>query len=111
MILQLNIWSLITAYYSEKEEIMNNQVIGRKRDIPPYRYDIVGSFLRPEEIRLARRQYEKKEISKEELKEVEDIEIAKLVKKQKKIGLRAVTDGEFRRGWWHLDFFFGNQRN
>ncbi|APM39363.1 5-methyltetrahydropteroyltriglutamate--homocysteine S-methyltransferase [Clostridium kluyveri] len=86
---------------------MNNQVIGRKRDVPPYRYDIVGSFLRPEEIRLARRQYEKKEISKEELKKVEDIEIAKLVKKQKKIGLRAVTDGEFRRGWWHLDFFLG----
>ena len=107
MILQLNIWNLIIACYSKKEEIMSSEVVGKKRDIPPYRYDIVGSFLRPEEIRLARRQYEKKEISKKELREVEDIQIEKLVKKQQHIGLKAVTDGEFRRGWWHLDFFLG----
>ncbi len=86
---------------------MGNQIIGTKRNIPPYRYDIVGSFLRPNKIRTARRQYERNEISSEELKLIEDIEIEELIKKEEKIGLKAVTDGEFRRSWWHLDFFLG----
>lgn len=70
----------------------------------PFRADHVGSFLRPQVLKDARAQYQQGQITKEELRLVEDIEIAKLVEKQKEVGLSAVTDGEFRRRWWHLDF-------
>ncbi|MCZ2259904.1 5-methyltetrahydropteroyltriglutamate--homocysteine S-methyltransferase [Sporosarcina sp. G11-34] len=70
----------------------------------PFRADHVGSFLRPHALKEARANYLAGEITKEELRKVEDAEIEKLVKKQKEVGLRAVTDGEFRRKWWHLDF-------
>lgn len=70
----------------------------------PFRFDIVGSFLRPEELKKARLDYKESRISLEELKEVEDRLIADLIKKQLEVGLQAVTDGEFRRRWWHLDF-------
>lgn len=83
---------------------MSNEIIGTKRNSPPFRYDIVGSFLRTDEIKIARKQYNSGEINAEELKNVEDIEIRKLIEKEKEIGLIAVTDGEFRRSWWHLDF-------
>ncbi|MDT8716814.1 5-methyltetrahydropteroyltriglutamate--homocysteine S-methyltransferase [Clostridium sp. 19966] len=73
----------------------------------PFHYDIVGSFLRTEEIKAARFEYENKNITASRLRQIEDIEIMKLVEKQKQIGLKAVTDGEFRRSWWHLDFFKG----
>lgn len=73
----------------------------------PYRYDIVGSFLRPEALKQAREDFEQGNISAEELKEVEDQAIIDLIKKQEEVGLNAVTDGEFRRSWWHLDFFWG----
>ncbi len=86
---------------------MSNEIIGKKRNTPPFRYDIVGSFLRTDEIKTARMQYENGEITAKELSNIEDIEIKKLVEKQKEIGLKAVTDGEFRRSWWHLDFFVG----
>jgi len=72
-----------------------------------YRYDIVGSFLRPEALKQAREDFEQGNISAEELKEVEDQAIIDLIKKQEEVGLNAVTDGEFRRSWWHLDFFWG----
>lgn len=72
----------------------------------PFRFDIVGSFLRPESVKLARRQCACGECSTEALHKVEDEEIRKLVEKQKSVGLHAVTDGEFRRTWWHLDFLF-----
>ena len=68
------------------------------------KYDIVGSFLRPKEIHDARRLYFNNEISLEELTKIEDVEIAKLVKKEVEHGLKIVTDGEFRRRWWHLDW-------
>jgi 5-methyltetrahydropteroyltriglutamate--homocysteine methyltransferase len=84
---------------------MTNKVTGRKRNAPPFRYDIVGSFLRTEIIKTARSQYKNGEITAQQLSGIEDIEIAKLVEKEKEIGLKAVTDGEFRRSWWHLDFF------
>ena len=74
---------------------------------PPYRADHVGSFLRPEKIASARNMYLKKLITKEELTAVEDEEIAKLVKLEEENGLKAVTDGEFRRAFWHLDFLAG----
>lgn len=71
---------------------------------PPYRADHVGSFLRPEKIASARNMYFKNLISKEALTLIEDEEIAKLVKLEEANGLKAVTDGEFRRAYWHLDF-------
>jgi 5-methyltetrahydropteroyltriglutamate--homocysteine methyltransferase len=77
-----------------------------ERKQAPFKYDIVGSFLRPQAIKNARAEFEKENLSAEALREVEDREIASLVKKQKQIGLKAVTDGEFRRSWWHLDFLW-----
>ncbi|GAA0502808.1 5-methyltetrahydropteroyltriglutamate--homocysteine S-methyltransferase [Salinibacillus aidingensis] len=74
---------------------------------PPFRADHVGSLLRSERIKQGRIQKEKGEISAERLKEIEDQEIARIVEKQKEIGLQAVTDGEFRRAWWHFDFLEG----
>lgn len=73
----------------------------------PFKVDHVGSLLRPENLKEAREAFEKDEISKAELQIVEDQEIKRIVEKQKEIGLKAVTDGEFRRGWWHLDFMWG----
>ncbi|WP_110928177.1 5-methyltetrahydropteroyltriglutamate--homocysteine S-methyltransferase [Bacillus massiliglaciei] len=69
-----------------------------------FRADQVGSLLRPEAIKKARSQRENGEISSEQLRKIEDQEIARAVEKQKEIGLQAVTDGEFRRSWWHFDF-------
>ena len=74
------------------------------RTSAPYRFDIVGSFLRPETLKQARHQCSCGDISCADLTQVEDAEIAKLVEHQKNVGLHAVTDGEFRRTFWHLDF-------
>lgn len=71
------------------------------------RFEIVGSFLRPESLKKARASYAKGELSAEELKAVEDEAIANLVRKQKRAGLKFFTDGEFRRATWHLDFMWG----
>ena len=73
----------------------------------PFRYDYVGSFLRPETLKKARRDFEEGKISKEELTKVEDDAILDLVEKQKKAGYHVITDGEFRRATWHLDFMWG----
>lgn len=69
----------------------------------PYRYDVVGSFLRPEKLKQARKDYESKKISREELTQIEDECITDLVQKEKAVGLHVITDGEFRRATWHLD--------
>lgn len=79
----------------------------KKRVITPFRYDVVGSYLRPETLKEARLKFLKCEISNEDLEKIEDIEITKLIEKQKEVGLKAITDGEFRRSWWHLDFMWG----
>jgi 5-methyltetrahydropteroyltriglutamate--homocysteine methyltransferase len=76
-----------------------------KRTTPPYRADHVGSFLRTAPIKQAREKHEKGQISGAELKTVEDGEIEKLIKKQEEVGLQLATDGEFRRSWWHFDFY------
>lgn len=68
------------------------------------KYDIVGSFLRPKEIKEARANYFEGKINVQELREIEDKEIAKLVAQEVAHGLPFVTDGEFRRRWWHLDW-------
>lgn len=75
--------------------------------IAPFHHDIVGSFLRPSSIKEARLKFQNNEITLEQLKQVEDREITRLVEQQKAAGLQGVTDGEFRRSWWHLDFFWG----
>ncbi|WP_410770251.1 5-methyltetrahydropteroyltriglutamate--homocysteine S-methyltransferase [Fontibacillus sp. BL9] len=86
---------------------MSIQTEPKNRTVTPFRYDIVGSFLRPRELKDARLKFQNGEITADQLKEVENAEIVKLVQKQKEVGLQAVTDGEFRRSWWHLDFFWG----
>lgn len=68
------------------------------------KYDIVGSFLRPDSIKQARAGYAKGEITLKELRQAEDTAIAELVAKEAAHGLKFVTDGEFRRRWWHLDW-------
>lgn len=78
-----------------------------KRTVTPFRYDIVGSLLRPEPFKIARQKFLNNEITEAQLRAVEDVEIIKLIAKQKQAGLKAVTDGEFRRSWWHLDFMWG----
>ncbi|SDZ99993.1 Methionine synthase II (cobalamin-independent) [Thalassobacillus cyri] len=75
-----------------------------KTIIAPFRGDHVGSFLRPERLKKARQQRENGEIPAEELTRIEDEEIIKLVEKQKNAGLQSITDGDFRRAWWHFDF-------
>ncbi len=74
---------------------------------PPFRADHVGSLLRPEALKRAREQYARGEIDAGAFEAVEDAEIRRVVAKQEAIGLEAVTDGEFRRSWWHLDFLWG----
>src|SRR6185437_6029711 len=78
-----------------------------KRTKPPFRADHVGSLLRPAALKKAREQRAKGEIPHAQLKEVEDREIERVIKKQEDVGLRSITDGEFRRSWWHLDFLWG----
>ncbi len=74
------------------------------RTAPPFRADHVGSLLRTRPLKEARARREKGEVSAIELKAIEDREIAAAIKKQEEIGLRAVTDGEFRRAFWNYDF-------
>jgi 5-methyltetrahydropteroyltriglutamate--homocysteine methyltransferase len=72
---------------------------------PPFRADVVGSFLRPDSVKRARKaHYEDKTMSAEELKAIEDKAIVDVIKMQEDVGLKAVTDGEFRRAFWHFDF-------
>lgn len=70
----------------------------------PFRADHVGSLLRPEILHEARQQHKEGQITAQELRNVETAEIKRIVDKQIEAGLQAVTDGEFRRSWWHLDF-------
>ncbi|HMN31694.1 MAG TPA: hypothetical protein PKE45_26330, partial [Caldilineaceae bacterium] len=71
---------------------------------PPFRADQVGSLLRPQPLLAARQQAATGQISKAELRQIEDELIAKVVKQQEAIGLQSITDGEFRRAFFHLDF-------
>ena len=73
----------------------------------PFRYDYVGSFLRPAKLKEARKAFEEGKITAQELTAVEDECITELVEKQKKAGYHVITDGEFRRATWHLDFMWG----
>lgn len=86
---------------------MHSPVLGTTRIHPPFRCDIVGSFLRPPELLEARKLHREGRLTDEGLYEIETAEIVKLAERQREIGLQVATDGEFRRSWWHLDFFFG----
>jgi 5-methyltetrahydropteroyltriglutamate--homocysteine methyltransferase len=77
------------------------------RTRPPFRADHVGSLLRPPALKEARASRQRGEIGADELKRIEDREIERAIKKQEEVGLQSITDGEFRRSWWHLDFLWG----
>jgi methionine synthase II (cobalamin-independent) len=74
---------------------------------PPFRADHVGSLLRPQELHEARAKNRAGKLSDAELKKIQDKDIREVVKLQESIGLPAITDGEFRRDWWHIDFIHG----
>jgi len=78
-----------------------------QRTKPPFRADHVGSLLRPAELKAAREKRAKGEITADALTAIEDTEIERIIGLQEKVGLKSITDGEFRRSWWHLDFLWG----
>lgn len=73
----------------------------------PFRYDFVGSFLRPQKLKDAKAKFEEGLLSREELDKITDEAVIDIVKKQKEAGFHVITDGEFRRTFWHLDFMWG----
>jgi 5-methyltetrahydropteroyltriglutamate--homocysteine methyltransferase len=73
---------------------------------PPFRADHVGSLLRPPELLRARAEHQAGRLSAEELRRVEDTAIPDVARMQQEVGLAGVTDGEFRRGSWHMDFLY-----
>src|SRR5258706_11608341 len=78
-----------------------------QRTNPPFRADHVGSLLRPAELHEARAKAKRGEMSAEALRALQDKHIREAVAKQESVGVQAVTDGEFRRDWWHIDFLAG----
>jgi len=78
-----------------------------QRTKPPFRADHVGSLLRPAALKEARARHARGNITTAELTAVEDREIGATIGKQEAVGLQSITDGEFRRSWWHLDFLWG----
>ena len=77
------------------------------RSHPPFRADHVGSLLRPQQLLTAREQYRDGRLSPDELRSAEDAAIREAVTQQQDLGLQSVTDGEFRRAYWHVDFLTG----
>ena len=77
------------------------------RTKPPFRADHVGSLLRPAALKEAREKRARGEITVEDLTKAEDREIERVINMQEQVGLKSITDGEFRRSWWHLDFLWG----
>ena len=75
------------------------------RTKPPFRADHVGSLLRPAALKEAREKFAKGALDAAGLKAAEDREIETVIRRQEEIGLKLATDGEFRRSWWHFDFF------
>lgn len=80
-----------------------------KRSLSPFRFDHVGSFLRPQKLLDARAAFAAGQLDQAGLTAVEDETIIDLIHKEEAVGLKAITDGEFRRSWYHLDFFWGLQ--
>ena len=90
---------------SKKDKEMERMTMSNLQT--PFRYDFVGSFLRPGKLKKARRQFNEGKIDAAALKKVEDEAITELVSKIKELGYHVITDGEFRRATWHLDFMWG----
>jgi 5-methyltetrahydropteroyltriglutamate--homocysteine methyltransferase len=78
-----------------------------QRTTPPFRADHVGSLLRPAELHEARAKAKRGELGAEQLRALQDKHIREAVAKQESVGMQLVTDGEFRRDWWHIDFIHG----
>jgi len=78
-----------------------------QRTAPPFRADHVGSLLRPQELHEARVKAKRGEMSADALRALQDRHIREAVAKQESVGMHLVTDGEFRRDWWHIDFIHG----
>jgi 5-methyltetrahydropteroyltriglutamate--homocysteine methyltransferase len=74
---------------------------------PPFRAEHVGSLLRPDALKAGRAAFAEGRIGRPELTAIEDEQILRAIKRQEAVGLKAVTDGEYRRSWWHLDFLEG----
>src|SRR4051812_40711529 len=81
---------------------LGGTIMQRKK--PPFRADMVGSLLRTAALKDAREKHGQGLLSVEALREVEDREIRSLIRRQEDVGLQAVSDGEFRRAYWHFDF-------
>ena len=94
---------MLIEYPQQKKERLFNM----SKLQTPFRYDYVGSFLRPQTLKDAKKKYSEGAISQDELDKVINDEISKLVVKQKELGYHVITDGEFRRSFWHLDFMWG----
>jgi 5-methyltetrahydropteroyltriglutamate--homocysteine methyltransferase len=84
----------------------NRDIGGGRRTTPPFRADHVGSLLRPQRLLQAREDHTNGRLSAEQLRGIEDEEIRKVVEMQRAVGLQSVTDGEFRRASWHMDFIY-----
>ena len=99
------------TYSDGRYTIPLKKTTGRKKKMSkiqtPYRYDFVGSFLRPQALKDAKAAYQAGKITKEEFDKTFNDEITKVVAKQKELGYHVITDGEFRRTFWHLDFMWG----
>src|SRR5215813_11004888 len=89
---------------SEYSRALSRGVTMAVKNAPPFRADHVGSFLRPKELLDAREQFKKGEITAQRLRAAEDDAITGVVKFQESVGLRSVTDGEYRRTYFHIDF-------
>jgi 5-methyltetrahydropteroyltriglutamate--homocysteine methyltransferase len=87
-------------------ETADGAVTGGRRTTPPFRADHVGSLLRPRRLLDAREDLAKGSITARELRTIEDEEIGKAVEMQRAAGLQSATDGELRRGSWHMDFIY-----
>lgn len=83
---------------------MTNSIVQTKF---PYRYDVVGSLLRTQPLKDAHAKFKAGQITAAELQQVQHDETRKIVAKQVDLGLKDITDGEFNRSWWHLDFLWG----
>jgi 5-methyltetrahydropteroyltriglutamate--homocysteine methyltransferase len=88
-------------------DIATTEPTAMQRTQPPFRADHVGSLLRPPALRAARMLSAGGQMTAAELAAVEDREIERIIRRQEEVGLASITDGEFRRSWWHLDFLWG----
>lgn len=98
---------VVSIFSRKKTEKKKTEDMKMSKIQTPYRYDFVGSFLRPQVLKDAKKAYQNEELSKEDFEKVVDEEVTKIVAKQKELGFHVITDGEFRRTFWHLDFMWG----